>query len=191
MALRLRHPGRRIAGRDRRSAPGRCRPASRDARALRRVGRAGRIPAAVRHGGRALLAAAFLFLATPASSADARDAATRLAILAEHLGKVHAQVVHGVGAERGRRALAQAMRDFDHGLRAAASQAPASMQDHYALLTLLWREHRAWLAKPAVRDPARAEAERDEELTYLTLKGARLAGPLAGLAGEAARAARL
>lgn len=139
---------------------------------------------------RALLLAALLAV-TPAWGADPREDAARLSILAEHVANLHAQVLHGIGAERARRALRPAVREFDERLRAAASRAPPAMREHYALLALLWREHRAWLARPPGRDAARSEADRDDELTWLTRKGERLAGAMPAPAADAVRAACL
>jgi hypothetical protein len=144
----------------------------------------------VRAAARALVMAALLAV-MPAWASDAREDAAQLAIAAEHVAKLHAQVLHGVGADRARRALAQASRAFDGQLRTAAARSPPALHEHYALLTLLWREHRAWIARPAGRDAARSEADRDDELTWLTRKGQRLAGPMAAPAEDASLAACL
>ena len=127
-------------------------------------------------GARACLAVACLAL-LPAA-ADPREDAARIAILAERAGKLHAQATAGIAADRARRALAATTRDMDAALREAGSAAPPALRDHYALLSLLWRDYRGFLARPAARDAARMQLDRDEELTYLAMKGRRAAGPL-------------
>src|SRR5688500_8175481 len=106
--------------------------------------------------------------------AAARAAAWELAVLAERVGKLHAQVGQGMLAERARRALAEAMRRFDASIRDAALNAsnPES-RENYALLALLWQEYRPLLARPATRESARRLAERTEELAWLAMKAAR------------------
>jgi hypothetical protein len=136
-------------------------------------------------------AAAALFATLHAWSGEPAQDAARLATLVERVGKLHVQAGQDIAAERARRALAIATRDFDRQLRAAASGAPAAMREHYALFALLWRQHRAWLAKPAAREQVRALVDRADELAWLADRGQRLAGEPAGAAGDAWHAARL
>ena len=98
-----------------------------------------------------------------------------LAILAERIGKLHAQQAQGIVAERSRRGLAEAMRQFEATLPAATAAAPPDERENYVLLRLLWREYRPWLARPATRDNARRLAERSEELAWVAMKAARAA----------------
>jgi hypothetical protein len=120
-------------------------------------------------------AIAALVLAAFASGAEAQDPAMRLEMLAERIAKLHAQVGQGVLAERSRRALAEAIRDFDAGLKEVkARPAGPEIRDNYVLLGLLWSEYRAWATKPATRDNAKKLAERAEEVAWIAAKGARL-----------------
>ena len=99
----------------------------------------------------------------------------RLEMLAERIAKLHAQVGQGVLADRSRRALGQAVQDFESGLRdVKARSTGAEIRDNYVLLGLLWTEYRAWATKPATRDNAKKLAERAEEVAWIAAKGARL-----------------
>ena len=136
-------------------------------------------------------------LACAAGMAHAQDATMRLEALTERIAKLHAQVGQGVLAERSRRALPEAVREFDEALREArARPSGPELRDTYVLLALLWTDYRAWALKPATRDNARKLAERAEEVAWIAAKGARLAqeGGRKGtgrLALEAAHAATL
>lgn len=102
-------------------------------------------------------------------------AALRVATLAERMAKLHAQAGQGILPERTRRSLSAAMREFDSTLRQIAARAPTvEIRDNYALLMLLWREYREWLARPATRENARALRERTEETAWIAAKGARM-----------------
>lgn len=124
----------------------------------------------------------------------ARHGAWDLAILAERIGKLHAQAGQGLLAERARRGLAEGSRQFDTLLRSTSGAASAEVRDGYLLLGLLWQDYRAWIARPATRDNARRLAERTEELSWVAMKAAR-AWPArsasARLASEAAHASVL
>jgi hypothetical protein len=73
-------------------------------------------------------------------------------MLSERIAKLHAQVGLGVLADRGRRALPEAMREFDAGLRDAKARATgAELRDNYVLLGLLWTDYRAWARSPDAR----------------------------------------
>jgi len=101
--------------------------------------------------------------------------AVRLGTLAERIAKLHAQVGQGVLAERSRRALSAAIRDFDATLRSLLSAAPsAEIRDNYVLLTLLWNDYREWAQKPPTRENARKLRERNEEVAWIAAKGARM-----------------
>jgi hypothetical protein len=120
-----------------------------------------------------LLAA--LAVAAASLPAVGQDAALRLEMLAERIAKLHAQVGMGVLADRGRRALPEAMREFDSGLRQAQARATgAELRDNYVLLGLLWSEYRSFASKAPTRDNAKKVAERAEEVAWIAAKGARL-----------------
>ena len=113
----------------------------------------------------------------------------RLAALAERTAKLHAQAAHGVMAERSRRGLAEAVRDFDALLRAGRRDATAETRESYLLLGLLWAEYRELALKPAVRDAVRRLADRTDEVAWVASKIAVAAQPALGpIAAKAARA---
>ena len=121
---------------------------------------------------RALLAAWLAFM--PAATL-AQDPALRLETLAERIAKLHAQLGQGVLQDRSRRALPEAVREFDAGLRASAGRASAAeVRDNYVLLGLLWQDYRAWALRPPTRDNARKLSDRAEEVTWVAAKGARM-----------------
>jgi hypothetical protein len=110
-----------------------------------------------------------------AAGAAAQDPAMRLETLAERIAKLQAQLGQNVLAERSRRALPEAVRDFDKALREARARASGpEVRDTYILLGLLWTDYRAWALKPATRDNAKKLAERAEEVAWVASKGARL-----------------
>lgn len=140
------------------------------------------------------LAAALLAFAAAAAPQVAEERAAsvhvlRLAGMAERIAKLHVQAGRGVLAERSRRALAEAVRDFDATLRAAAARRPGDAQsrDNYLLLGLLWREYRAVASRPPTRDSVRKVADRADEVAWIAAKASRLqaAGPLAQDASRA------
>ena len=145
--------------------------------------------------GAAAMLAAFALAAFPA--ARAQDASIRLETLTERIAKLHAQVGQGVLVERSRRALPEALRDFETALREVRTRpAGPEIRDNYVLLALLWTEYRGWALKPATRDNARKLAERAEEVAWVAAKGARLSQDAGRkgtglLALEAAHAATL
>ena len=63
----------------------------------------------------------------------------RLEMLAERIAKLHAQVGQGVLVERSRKALPEALREFEVALREVkARPAGPEVRDNYVLLGLLW-----------------------------------------------------
>ena len=123
--------------------------------------------------GAAAVLAALALLAC--SGARAQDPTIRLETLTERIAKLHAQLGQGVLVERTRRALPEAVKEFDAALREVrARPAGPEIRDNYVLLALLWTEYRAWALKPATRDNARKLAERAEEVAWIAAKGARL-----------------
>jgi hypothetical protein len=152
----------------------------------------------LRNGGvsisRASRSAAWIaFLAFTAASvqADERRAGDgmRLAALVERTAKLHAQAAHGVMAERSRRGIGEALRDFDLLLSAAGRAAEAETRDSYLLLGLLWDEYRVHALKPATRESVRRLADRTDEMAHVASKVAAAAQPALGpIAAKAARA---
>ena len=126
--------------------------------------------------------------AAPVSAAQAM----RLAVLAERIAKLFLQVSQGVLADRSRRALAEALREFDTLLRTASAAARRDeAREGFLLLRLLWDEYRVWAAKPATRDNARKLVERADEVAWVAAKAARAVGGSPPLAFDAMRAAAL
>jgi hypothetical protein len=102
-------------------------------------------------------------------------AAMRLPILAERIAKLHAQAGQGVLGAKSRRALADAIRDFDLTLRQVTAVAsPGETRENYVLLGLLWPEYREWALRPGTRAEARKMRERAEEVVWVAAKGARM-----------------
>ena len=123
----------------------------------------------------------------PAEERRAGDG-MRLAALAERIAKLHAQSAHGLLAERSRRGLADAARDFDSLLHANARGAPLETRDNYLLLGLLWEEYRVIALRPATRDGVRKLADRTDEIAWVASKAAAAAQPALGpIASKAAR----
>jgi len=111
----------------------------------------------------------------PRAQSSVATEALGLVTLAERIAKLHAQIGQGLLVERSRRDLAQALRQFDAGLRAVSAQATSpEARDTYVLLAALWREHRDWVARPPSREGARQMRERTEELAWIAQKGARM-----------------
>jgi hypothetical protein len=122
-----------------------------------------------------LRACAVAALALLAGAAAAQEPAMRLEALAERIAKLHAQLGQGVLTDRSRRAMPEALRDFDASLRQASTRAATpEVRDNYILLRLLWQDYRAWASKPPTRDNAKRLADRAEEVAWIAAKGARL-----------------
>ena len=122
-----------------------------------------------------LRACAVAALALLAGAAAAQEPTMRLEALAERIAKLHAQLGQGVLTDRSRRAMPEALRDFDASLRQASTRAATpEVRDNYILLRLLWQDYRAWATKPPTRDNAKRLADRAEEVAWIAAKGARL-----------------
>ncbi|HET6264593.1 MAG TPA: hypothetical protein VFD95_07040 [Usitatibacter sp.] len=120
-------------------------------------------------------AAVAALVVTAATAAVAQEPALRLEALAERIAKLQAQIGQGVLADRSRRALPEAMREFDTALRNAVSRAASTeARENYLLLKLLWEDFKPWASKPPTRDNAKRMADRVEEVAWVAAKGARL-----------------
>ena len=103
------------------------------------------------------------------------NTASRLAMLAERMAKLHAQLGRDVLASRSRRALAAASAAFERGLGEATSAArTAELRDNYRLLRVLWDEYRAAALQPPTADAGRKLADRAEEVAWVAAKGVRM-----------------
>jgi hypothetical protein len=129
---------------------------------------------------RALSAAAAVVLTVLVSLAHGAeprraDADLRLAPLVERIARLHAQTGQGVMAQRSRRALADAVRDFDATLRATLAAAQGSeVRDNFVLLAMIWQDYREWALKPPTRETGRKLRDRTEEMSWVAAKGVRL-----------------
>ena len=142
----------------------------------------------------ALLASIAFAAAAHAAQPHAR-AYLRLAPGVERIARLHAQAGTDIMGAKSRRALAQAVRDFDASLRTAlaAAQGPEA-RENYVLLAMLWHDYREWLHRPPSRETARKLRERTEEMAWVASKGVRLVnessrGSVAAAALRASQAA--
>jgi hypothetical protein len=113
--------------------------------------------------------------------------------LVERVARLHAQAGQGVMAQRSRKALADAIHEFDAALRAALAATPATeSRESYVLLAMLWQDYRDWAQRPPTRETGRKLRERTEEVAYQAAKAARLfvESPRANTAANAVRAAQ-
>ncbi len=126
------------------------------------------------------------------------NAASRLAMLAERMAKLNAQVGRGVLVTRSQRALREASTQFDRGLAEINALAlPAELREDYRLLRVLWDEYRPLALQVPTAEAGRKLAERAEEVSWIATKGARMmhgeghtrAGELVMAAGGARAAA--
>ena len=136
---------------------------------------------------RALLACGLV--ATLAGEAAAQTAveSARLALVAESLGKLHAQAAAGVLPERGARAIADAVARFDADIARARPRA-SDAGEELLMLKLLWAECRPWFLRAPGRETARRVVERVEELAWVAGRSARASPdspPVAALHGAA------
>jgi hypothetical protein len=111
----------------------------------------------------------------PANDAFRLTTAMHLSTLAERIAKLHAQVGQGILLERSRKALHEAIRDFDATLRIVSVRAStAECRDNYALLALQWQDYRDWATRTPSREGARKLRPRTEEMVWVAMKGARM-----------------
>jgi hypothetical protein len=138
---------------------------------------------------RALSAAAAILLVAFAGAAHAAESSLRLVPLVERIARLHAQAGQGVMAQRSRKALGEAIREFDGALRAALAAAPGpEARENYVLLAMLWQDYRDWAQRPPTRETGRKLRDRTEEVAHVAAKGVRLSGdsPRAAVAGYGA-----
>jgi hypothetical protein len=103
------------------------------------------------------------------------NTASRLAMLAERMTKMHAQVGRGILVQRSKRALAEASAEFERGLReASAASGSHEARENYKLLRALFDEFRPAAAQAPTPEGGRKLAERTEEVSWIAAKGARL-----------------
>ncbi len=128
-------------------------------------------------GAAPILACVVFAAAAAAHAAETRGAHAylRLAPAVERIARLHAQSGQDVMGARSRRALAEAVRDFDASLRAALAAAPGpEARENYVLLAMLWQDYREWVHRAPSRETARKLRERTEEMAWVASKGVRL-----------------
>jgi len=142
---------------------------------------------------RALSAAAAILLVAFAGAAHAAESSLRLVPLVERIARLHAQAGQGVMAQRSRKALGEAIREFDGALRAALAAAPGpEARENYVLLAMLWQDYRDWAQRPPTRETGRKLRDRTEEVAHVAAKGVRLSADSAraSVAATALRASQ-
>jgi len=122
----------------------------------------------------AILSLALTCAVHAAESTGARDY-LRLAPAIERIARLHAQAGQDVMGVKSRRALAEAMRDFDSARRVAVAAAPGQeARDEYVLLALLWQDYLEWLQRAPSRETGRRLRDSTEEMAWVASKGVRL-----------------
>lgn len=108
-------------------------------------------------------------------SAAALNIAARQPMLAERITKAFSLAGQRVLETRARRQLDDALREFDAALKELQGSAPTvEIKENYHLLEQLFDEFRGITAKPVNLQNARQLAEQNEELVWISTKGAML-----------------
>jgi hypothetical protein len=115
----------------------------------------------------------------PASSkfepAAALNKALRQPMLAERITKSFTLIGQGVLVPRARRDLDDSVKQFSTALTELQATAPtAEIKENYELLSQLFDEYREITAKPINLENAKTLAEQNEELVWISQKGAML-----------------
>lgn len=107
--------------------------------------------------------------------AAALNKALRQPMLAERITKSFSLIGQDVLTLRARRELDDALKQFSDALTELQAVAPtAEIKENYQLLAQLFDEYRAIKAKPVNLENARELAEQNEELVWISQKGAML-----------------
>ncbi len=136
----------------------------------------------------AVLAAIFFGVCCTGAGAQAKKAATikfdgpatlnkaiRQPMLAERITKSFTLVGQKVLETRSRRQLDDSVKEFDRALKDLQAAAPTpDIKDNYLLLEQLFDEFKVITAKPVSLANARELAEQNEELVWISTKGAML-----------------
>ena len=116
--------------------------------------------------------------AKPASRFDgatALNTAARQPMLAERITKSFSLIGQKVLEFRARRQLDDAVKEFEAGLKTLQATAPTpEIRDNYQLLEQLFDEYKGITAKPVNQENAKLLAEQNEELVWISTKGAQL-----------------
>jgi hypothetical protein len=129
----------------------------------------------------ALLAAAASLALVPTPALARPDAAAltnraiRQPMLAERITKLYTQVGQNILGPRTARQLPAALQDFEAGLKELVANASTpEIRENYQLLDQLWGEYKAIASKPPTLENARKLAEQNEEVVWISTKGAQL-----------------
>ena len=107
--------------------------------------------------------------------AELTNRAIRQPMLAERITKLYTQAGQNILGARTARQLPVAMQDFEAGMKELLANAPnAEIRENYQLLEQLWGEYRAIASKSPSLDNARKLAEQNEEVVWISTKGAQL-----------------
>lgn len=108
-------------------------------------------------------------------AAGALNKAVRQPMLAERITKSFTLVGQRVLETRSKRQLEDAVKEFEQALKDLQATAPtAEIKDNYQLLEQLFDEFRNITAKPVSLQNAKDLAEQNEELVWISTKGALL-----------------
>ncbi len=108
-------------------------------------------------------------------AASALNKAVRQPMLAERITKSFTLVGQRVLETRSKRQLEDAVKEFEQALKDLQATAPtAEIKDNYQLLEQLFDEFRNITAKPVSLQNAKDLAEQNEELVWISTKGALL-----------------
>lgn len=105
----------------------------------------------------------------------ALNKAIRQPMLAERITKSYTLVGQKVLETRSRRQMEDSVREFESALKDLQATAPTpDIKDNYQLLEQLFEEYKSITAKPVSLASARQLAEQNEELVWISTKGAML-----------------
>jgi hypothetical protein len=128
----------------------------------------------------AILVAVTVLLAPAAvqakpDAAELTNRAIRQPMLAERITKLYTQVGQKILGPRTSRQLPAAMQEFESGLKELlASASNAEIRENYQLLSQLWGEYKAIASLAPSLENARKLAEQNEEVVWISTKGAQL-----------------
>ena len=101
--------------------------------------------------------------------------AMRQPMLAERITKLYTQVGQNILGARTARQLPAAVQEFQAGLKELLANAPnAEIRENYQLLDQLWGEYKSIASKTPTLENARKLAEQNEEVVWISTKGAQL-----------------
>jgi|GEM_PF-1457331 len=107
------------------------------------------------------------------NASTALNKAARQPMLAERITKSFSMIGQKVLEPRARRQLEDSLKEFDAALKELLATAPtAEIRENYELLDQLFGDYKGIEAKPATLASAKELAEQNEELVWISQKGA-------------------